>query len=208
MIGTQRSRYLVTVLLLLGTFAAWRATAHSPEPLAAPLETIDRQIKGWETVAELPLQKEVLQVLAPTSYLSREYQRNGRKLGLLIVYYDNQHAGDSLHSPRNCLPGSGWDIWSYDTADVPVEGRAVAINKYGVQNGSFRMQVLYWYQSRRHIFASEYLGKVLLMRDSLVDRTTSGSLVRITLSDTPADLQAGLQFASILVPQLQHSLGR
>ena len=207
MIRTQRARYLVTVLLLLATLAVWRATAHSPEPLTAPLETIDRQIENWAMVAEPPLQKDVLQVLAPTSYLSREYRRNGRDLGLLIVYYANQHSGDSLHSPRNCLPGSGWDIWSYDTAEVSAGGRTVPINKYGIQNGSFRMQVLYWYQSRKHILASEYLGKLFLMRDSLLERTTSGSLVRVTLPDTPEGLKDGLEFASALIPKLQLCLG-
>jgi EpsI family protein len=207
MIRTQRVRSAVTLFLLLGTLAAWQVLARSSEPLAAPLENIGSRIADWELVAEAPLQKDVLDVLTPTSYLSRTYGRQGSNLALLIVYYANQRSGDSLHSPRNCLPGSGWEIWSYDTADVSAGNRRIPINSFGVQNGSYRMRVLYWYQSRKHIFASEYLGKLFLMRDSLLDGTASGSLVRITLADTAGDLHGGLQFAATLIPKLQDSLG-
>jgi EpsI family protein len=206
-IRTQFARSAITLLLLLGTLVAWQVTARSSEPLAAPLENIGARIADWELVSEAPLQKDVLEVLTPTSYLSRTYRRHGSNLALLIVYYANQRSGDSLHSPRNCLPGSGWEIWSYGTAEVPVAGRRIPINSFGVQNGSYRTRVLYWYQSQKHIFASEYLGKLFLMRDSLLDGTASGSLVRITLADTAADLNGGLQFASTLIPELQDCLG-
>jgi len=48
-----------------------------------------------------------------------------------------------------------------------------------------RALVLYWYQSRDRVIASEYIGKVLLVRDALFSGRTSGSIVRIVVPDRP-----------------------
>jgi EpsI family protein len=202
-------RYIVTLALmglaLVGGVVAGRMAG---EPLAASLETIDRKIGDWDFASDIPLSADVLQALRPTSVLSRIYRRGSTKAALLIVYYANQRAGESLHSPKNCLPGSGWEVWDYSTVGVPVAGRTITVNKYGVHKGAARMMVLYWYQSRKRIFASEYMGKLFMMRDAVLDGSASGSLVRITSPDNPDALADAVNFAALLIPKVQTCLGR
>src|SRR5262249_9600712 len=158
--------------------------------------------------ANQTLRDDVLTVLKPTSYLSRLYRKDGEQIELFVAYYSQQRAGESMHSPKNCLPGSGWEVWNYGTASVPVNGRQVTVNRYSVQNGPQRMLVLYWYQSKSRIIANEYLGKICLVRDALLSGQTAGSIVRLTLPDRPGALEDGVAFASNLIPQVQTCFGR
>jgi len=202
-------RFIITALLLGGTLAASRWSEHRPPGfLAAPLETIDHQIDGWSTRESPRLTEGVLHALRPTSYLSRTYAKGDRELALFIAFYAQQRAGESMHSPRVCLPGSGWEIVQFDSVAVPTGGTTVTINKYTVQQASERMLVLYWYQSRQRVIASEYLGKLLLLRDGLMEGSTAGSIVRITLRDLPDSAEIGTAFAATLIPQLERCFGR
>jgi len=128
-------RYICTLLLLGATLGAYTiSTRRPPDFLALPLDTIDKQIDGWTMTGDEPLSQGVLGRLQLTSYVSRIYQKNGNRLGLFVAFYAQQRAGESMHSPKHCLPGSGWEIWKHGSAMVPVNGRQVEINQYSIQN--------------------------------------------------------------------------
>lgn len=201
-------RFLAMLAVLAGTLAvSTLAEPRRVETLARPLSAIPDRIGVWTGTAAEALPAAVLGKLRATSYVSRTYRGAAGELGLFIAYYARQHAGESMHSPKQCLPGGGWEIWDYGSATVTVGGRRVTVNRYSIQNAGRRATVLYWYQSRQRIIASEYLAKVLLVRDALVEGSTAGSLVRITFADRPAMLSAGLQFAEALIPEVQHCFG-
>ena len=201
-------RYICTVVLLMATLATYALSQRRQEDLLVqPLETIDKQIAGWTLVGNEPLTPRVLERLLVTSYVSRVYEKNRIKLGLFVAYYAQQRAGESMHSPKHCLPGAGWQIWKHDSARVPFNGRQMEINQYSIQNSGQRMLVFYWYQSKGRILASEYMGKVLLAKDALLTGHTGGSLVRIMLPDLPDTPAEGVAFASVLIPEMQRCLG-
>src|ERR1700674_1833661 len=192
---TQRFRsipwHLIgTFLLLAATVAASKLTSYRrSEPLVQPLDSMDRNLSGFTAVNNPDLTNGVLAQLKPTAYLSRTYRRLGLQADLLIAYYAQQRAGESMHSPKHCLPGAGWEIWDYGSAEIPVDGRSFKVNKYSIANSGQRMLVLYWYQSKGRIIASEYTGKVLLARDALLQNSTAGSIVRIIVPDQPGALE-------------------
>jgi EpsI family protein len=200
--------YIGTVLLLFMTLGGYALSERrKPDFLLQPLDTVSKQIGGWTMTGDEPLTSGVLGTLQLTSYISRAYEKQGTRLGLFVAYYAQQRAGESMHSPKYCLPGAGWEIWKHDSAMVPVGGEQVRINQYSIQNAGRRLLVFYWYQSKRRIIASEYMGKILLAKDALLDGRTAGSLVRITLPDTvdaPAEATA---FASLLIPQVRRCFG-
>jgi len=200
--------YIGTILLLTATLAGYALSERrKADFLAESLDTIGKQIDGWKMVGDEPLSSGVLGKLQLTSYLARLYEKHGTNLDLFIAFYAQQRAGESMHSPKHCLPGSGWEIWKQDSAMVPVGGNLVRINQYSIQNSGRRMLVFYWYQSKRRIIASEYMGKILLARDALLDGRTAGSLVRVMLPDTPSAPAEGTAFATQLIPQVQRCFG-
>ncbi len=201
--------FWITAFLLVLTISASKLTERrSVDSLAAPLESIPQTIDGWSLSKTETLNARTLQVLTPTSYISRVYEKDHLELQLFVAYYAVQRAGENMHSPKNCLPGSGWDIWRQESAMIPVGTSAVKVNRYSIQNSGQRMLMFYWYQSGQRIIANEYLGKILLVRDALVDGHTAGSIVRLSLPDLPASNEAGMKFASSLIPEVQRCFGR
>ena len=196
-------RFSVTILLLAaagGSLALRRF--QGPESLAVPLLSIGEQIAGWTEVASQPAVGDALERLRPSEHLIRTYRKGENSLGLFIAYYSAQRAGRNMHSPRNCLPGSGWEIWDFESRTVEgLEGKQ-NINRLSIQNQGQRMVVYYWYQSAGGVVANEYLGKLRLIEDTVLRGRSSGALVRITTYDAPGVDEQVLRFASALIPQV------
>jgi len=200
--------FAVTAALLLGTAVCSGLSARrTPESLVVPLTQIDSHIEGWTAAGDQTLPAPTLHALAPTAYLVRTYKNDHSVLDLFVAYYAQQRAGESMHSPKHCLPGSGWEIWKHDSTVVTVRGKPFEINKYSIQNSGSRMLMFYWYQSKTRIVASEYVGKLLLARDTMFSGQTAGSIVRIMLPDTPEANAAGVAFAARLIPEMERSFG-
>ncbi len=201
--------FAVTTILLGGTFFASGLTSRRiPQQLALPLQQIDSNILGWSAVGDSTLPPGTLKQLDATDYLSRTYRKGNDDLDLFVAFYAQQRAGESMHSPQHCLPGAGWEIWQEETAQVPVNGSLIRINQDRIENLGSRRLMFYWYQSADRIVASEYMGKLLLARDTLMSGRTAGSIVRIILPDTPESTREGLAFSGKLIPAVWRSFGR
>ena len=44
------------------------------------------------------------------SFLANYHTPDGRYVQLYVGYYQSQREGDLIHSPKNCMPGAGWNI--------------------------------------------------------------------------------------------------
>jgi EpsI family protein len=159
-------------------------------------------------VRELPLDIRTLERLKPTVYFSRRYAKAGQFLDVFIAYYAEQWSGESMHSPKQCLPGSGWEIDNRGTTALVVDGSSPEINLYSIRRARESLRVLYWYQSRDRIIASEYIGKLLLMKDAICARGRDGALVRLTIGRSDWALAEGRAVASALVPFTAHLFRR
>ena len=111
-----------------------------------------------------------------------------------------------MHSPKHCLPGSGWEIYDSATSEVMAAGGPVRVNKYVVENGGTRLIVLYWYQTRKRIIVNEYWGKVCLVWDALVQGDAAGSIVRVSVADQPGAMEEVSDIAARLIEQMRVSL--
>lgn len=203
---TNRLLFICVVAMLGSTLALTRAAQQRvPESLAQPLETIPVELSGFKASTGRHLAEEVLADLAPTSYLSRLYQSGAHDIRLFVAYYAQQKAGETMHSPRNCLPGNGWEIWNYRTTSVTgPAGRPVDINHYSIRKVNERLAVLYWYQTHDRVIANEYFGKLLLVHDALTHGRTAGAVITLTVEDAPEAIDAGLKFSSQLMPHIAH----
>ena len=216
---------LLRALTLFGCFVVasaiiTRSTHSEPTPIRTPLAQLPMRLGEWRGIQEPPFNRQVLDVLGVDDYLTRAYVRSGHSsVGLYIGYYQSQRQGETIHSPLNCLPGSGWEPLSKSTRPILVSTtpgdppRAIWVNRYMVQKGIDRQLVLYWYQSHGRIVASEYLSKLYLIADAVRLNRTDGSLVRV-MSPASPDVQDGeeraerdvVQFVEVLFPRLREYL--
>ena len=177
-----RTRLWFMIAVLVLAAAGLRHLSHGEDvPLSKPLSTFPTQLQGWEGI-DLPFEPRIVQALGVRDYLNRVYQSPDNRLVFLYVgYYQSQRSGISIHSPKNCLPGAGWEPVSAGEVALSLpNGERVLVNQYVVENGLQRQLVLYWYQSHGRVVASEYRGKVYMVLDALRLNRTDAALVRVS----------------------------
>lgn len=181
----SRPAQILSVALLAQAGLFYLATPTEKIPIHRPLKEFPRQISGWSMTSETPVTDEVQAVLKADDTLSRSYVNpgSGRSAHLFVAYFRSQHTGVAPHSPKNCLPGSGWAPVSSGTITLQLPGRSELgeINRYVVAQGSSRSAVYYWYQTHRRVIASEYWAKIYLVLDSIRDNRSDTSLVRVVV---------------------------
>jgi EpsI family protein len=129
-----------------------------------------------------------------------------------VGFYGSQKTGDTIHSPKNCLPGSGWDPVRAGQATIAVAGgRQIVVNEYVIQRDQDKQLVFYWYQGRGRVIASEYAAKFWMVTDAISKNRTDGALVRVItpIANNEAAAQARLvSFTQNLFPQLDEIIPR
>ncbi len=154
-------------------------------PLAQPLATVEANFSGF-TSKDLTIDTTQQKIAGMTNYLMRIFKRDTLDvMSLYVGYYDYQQQGKSIHSPKNCLPGAGWEPMAQSIVAVTVDGVDHPVNRYLLGKGSARALVYYWYQGRGRIEANEYRVKWQLMRDAALTGRTEEALVRLVIPMAP-----------------------
>ncbi len=209
-------RFALSAILLAGTALVLRARNGAEIiPARPPLSSFPRTVDGWNST-DVEITKEVRDVLGAGDFLLRDYRdpRTLRDISLFIAYFPSQRAGDTIHSPKNCLPGAGWSPIKNDRVAIEVPGRPpMTVNRYVVAQGEQRQLVLYWYWAHDRAVASEYAAKFYLVTDSITMHRTDGSLVRLSMplaqSETVESAEKNLiAWAGKVVPLLDTYIPR
>ena len=127
------------------------------------------------------------------------------------AWYNSQHAGSSTHSPRQCLPGGGWQITSLDEVSIPgvqIGTIPLRVNRVMIAQGTSKQLVYYWFQQRGRVVTDEYMVKWYLFWDSLTRQRSDGALVRLIISipdgqSVEQSEQTLQRFMHTLVPKLE-----
>jgi len=165
-------------------------------PVHAPLASIPAQLGRWRGTDE-PIPSDVLETLGRGDFLSRTYRDDSVTssfVNLFIAYFPSQRAGDTIHSPQNCLPGSGWFPLDVDRLVLAGPGHAsFPVNRYYIAKGDDRALVLYWYWAHDRGMASEYWAKFYLITDAIRLNRSDGALIRLTSFVRPGETTEKVQ---------------
>ncbi len=207
--GPGSVRLWATVGILLCAFVLLQTMSHGEAVVARrPMHDLPYTFGAWIGV-EQPLQEKVLRAVGVSDYTNRVYVRLAEMpVQLYVGYYASQRTGDTIHSPKNCLPGAGWDPIRSGYATVPLaNGRKIVVNEYVIQQDQDKQLVFYWYQGRGRVIASEYVGKFWMVADAISRNRTDAALVRLVtpMNDGEDKARARLvNFTQILFPSLNN----
>jgi EpsI family protein len=200
------------VLLGVGAILTVGIDTQRTLPLRAPLDgVVPVEIAAYRG-RDLEMSDAERAVAAPTAYLMRTYEASNTAipwLSLYVGYYDRQTQGKTIHSPKNCLPGAGWEALQSAPVEIQTPNGVVTVNRYLLQKGREQALVLYWYQGRGRVEANEYRVKWNLLRDAALRRRSDEALVRIVVpvSATPdAAFDVARRVAEVIVPSLAAAL--
>ena len=178
-------------------------------------------IKGDWIGRESALDIEVIDALDVSDYMIANYshQDGGLPVNLYIAYYHSQRKGASIHSPKACIPGGGWEMSQFSTEYLaesnPLNGDSASasplpqkVNRVVIQKGKSRSLVYYWFQQRGRTITSEYLAKWYLFWDGLTINRTDGALIRVVTPVPPGmDIQQADQHLISFLREFNPMLG-
>jgi EpsI family protein len=172
--------------MAVGVILTLSTTRQTPVELDVPLKTLPLNLAGFYGT-DRPVTEEEQRVAGMSDYVFRTFARDTTALfSVYVGYYESQVTGKTIHSPRNCLPGAGWQQVESGRKNLTVNGQSVTVNRYLLANGPSQAVVYYWYQGRGRVAWSEYRVKWDLLRDAAKHGRTEEALVRIMVPLTEA----------------------
>ena len=212
----MRATTLWTPALILGVGAVLTVGVDTQRtmPLRAPLDSvIPRKIAGL-VAEDVVLSDAEARVAGMDEYLMRNYTSptlgDSTWFSLYIGYYERQLRGRTIHTPKNCLPGAGWEVLASEPVTIQGAEGTVTVNKYVLQRKGQQALVLYWYQGRGRVEANEYVVKWDLLRDSALRQRSDEALVRVVVPmlDEATALELASDVATSIIPSLDQGLPR
>lgn len=205
--------FLATNLYVYHAFARTQVFPPREDFASFPL-----QLGAWNCPQRDFMDAKTLANLGATDYLICQFRRAEPAgfVGVYLGYHASQireegggSAENSIHPPKHCLPGSGWDIIGHQVVELDIPGlpqRPAPVNRMVIAKGDARQLVYYWYQTQGRVIADDWQKIAYLSWDRAHSGRTDGALVRFTApifqKDEEAAERAIHELASEVVPRL------
>jgi len=206
---SQTLRVALSGTLLIGTllFLHLRSTGEAV-PVRKSLDAFPTALGDWQGREATIFEVEILNILKVKDYVMRRYVDSaGRSLWLYIGYWDTQRKGAQIHSPKNCLPGSGWEPLDASKVTIPLPPpySLITVNQYLLQKDQDQQLVLYWYQSQGRATAGEVAARIEMVKSAIARNRTDGALVRVSspiYDSVPATSERLVKYIQAMYPLL------
>lgn len=189
---------VVSVLFVLAW--AYMQTHHDRLTLLSnPLGEFPDRLGQWRMTRNSEFDQRTLDVLKPTDYLAKRFTRpDGAVADLYVGYHDGASQAGPLHSPKNCLPGSGWYEVSSERISVQMpDGNMDAVVAVYQNDTSFEL-FLYWFVAGGKFVADEFSLKIQEVVNSIRYGRRDASFVRISVPIVLGTEQANKQALDFL----------
>jgi EpsI family protein len=202
-LNSTYARVLTAILLIQGIVFYSVALRAENIPPIGPLADFPSNVNGWEMYKDVKIEQETLDILKADDTLNRIYV-NPQKTGevyLFIAFFKTQRSGQAPHSPKNCLPGAGFEPVESGpiTISVPDRTEPIVVNRYLTARGDEKSVTLYWYQSHNRVIAGEYSAKFWLIVDSIRFHRSDSSLVKVVVPVRNNDAESATKTATEFV---------
>lgn len=204
---------LVPIFLAVQVLLIHAAVSREHPPAPPPLSRFPVEFGRWKLFREDPIAADIATELGADALLSQTYVETptGSLASLFVAWFQTQRGGvRQPHSPKVCLPASGWTPEVIDEVTLDTAAGAITVNRYLVAKGTQRAVVLYWYQTPRRVIAGEWAAKLWLVADALRDKRTDTALVRVIVwpanGRDEAATTVAIGFARKLYPLLREYL--
>lgn len=211
----SKARVLIIITLLAATWYTLQTTSQvTATPIKKSLSLFPHQIADYHLSNSFQSSAGEIEMLGVDDYIQYNYiDEANAYINLYAGFYKAVGVSGSYHSPKNCLPGGGWGIDSIKKVvlETGIENKKQStVSEMLIRNGAEYQVVLYWYQNRGRIIASEYWEKIYLVLDALFKGRRDGTFVRIMTVAQDGDIKGAearvKSFAEQVMPLLDQYL--
>ena len=207
---TMKYRFIAVYILLISAVLYLNLHQDMGVPMKTPFDQFPRALQEWRMTGESTLSDEVQKVLKASDVLSRQYvSPDGKQVNLYIGYHAGGKDSGEIHSPKHCLPGSGWFEHSTKRTSMDVAGEKINLVRAIYQKGESRELFLYWFQVRGKTLSEEYSLKVAEITNSILHGRRDSSFIRISIpfeGNEQAATAIGERFVRDFFPDIQKFL--
>ncbi len=200
----EKKSFIAILFILIFTFLACAVIKYYRAPVGKKvmIEQLPLAIGGWNGAIDI-VDPKTRDLLSPDNLFSASYaSSSGDRVQLFIDYFSPENTTGAIHSPYNCLPGSGWVITSSNLRTIEIDGRRISASRLNLALGESRAVMDFWYITRYGETASDYRLKLNMMISSLTLRPTDKAFVRFVASDDPQGISAMENFERVFVGQI------
>ena len=213
-LNNKYARVLTVLMLIQGIVFYAVALRAENIPAVSPLASFPTDLSGWRMYKDVKIEQETLDILKADDTLNRIYlnPQASSEAYLFIAFFKTQRSGQAPHSPKNCLPGNGYEPIESGPISIAIPGRAepIVVNRYVTARGDEKSVTLYWYQSHGRIIAGEFSAKFWLIADSIRYHRSDSSLVKVVVpirnNDAVTATRTATEFVQQIFPPVAHQL--
>jgi len=209
-VTTRRPAWIPICLLMIAVGLYLNVHQDILVPMNTSFSKFPTVIGGWHMTGESYLSDSVQKVLKATDTVSRQYvSDDGKSVSLYIGYHGGGKESGEIHSPKHCLPGSGWFEVSSERTRLELNGETLNLVRAVYQNADSKELFLYWFQARNKSLNDEYSLKLAEITNSLLYRRRDASFIRISVpfgSDQQVTLATGERFIRDFYPTIRKFL--
>ena len=151
--------------------------------------------------------------VGPDREVRQTYERNGRKVGIVLAYYQRQRQGRELVNSDNVLVVEKDPVWRQvqnKPVKVTVHGKPVELVQSRLESDSQKLLVWHWYWLNGEHTTSPYVAKLIEARHRLLGRPEDGAAVMVytPYDDDLRHPKATLrEFLQTMLPGIRSQLG-
>jgi exosortase D (VPLPA-CTERM-specific) len=203
----------VSVFVLLTAVALYISLHKDLEvPMNKTFDQFPKVVSGWRMTQEYAMADNIQKVLMASDTLTRRYvSADGKTVDLYIGYHGGGKESGEIHSPKHCLPGSGWFEVSTKRRPLDVSGAKVNLVQAIYQKGDSRQLFLYWFQVQDKTISDEYSLKIAEITNSIFNRRRDASFIRVSVpfeADEQGTVTTGERFIKDFMPAVREFLPR
>jgi EpsI family protein len=175
----RRGQAIALALMLAALLGAsvWGPRWNPPDTLRRLSIDPPRRIGDWKLAGELEPDRLFLGSVGFRGRWYGEYQRDGETVSVFVGFNDRLNRRRSLLSPKNALPGAGWEVEERTPVQLAPNGRAA--ESVAARSLSNRTLNLHWYAGTDSL-AREILRACLAADQSQLRRPGAAWVVRLT----------------------------
>lgn len=142
----------------------------------------------------------VVDLLHPIDIFSATYTNGtGEQVHLLFDFFSGS---GGPHSPRNCLPGSGWTLLDHESRQIEFDSDTITVYRFRLGKGDQSYVMDFWYVTPLGETANDFVFKLHELATSLAFLPRHVAFIRIVAARTPAGLAALDDFERLFVPEI------
>ena len=165
-------------------------------------DSFPMQIGDWNGVKE-KVAPNVLALLNPQDIISATYRNSdGITVHLLFDFFSSEATFGGPHSPRNCLPGSGWVIAETVPNSIESANRLIPAGRFRLQRQNARQVMDFWYITHFGETSNDYVFKMYELLSALTFKPRDIAFVRFVANDDPESQKALREFQALALVEI------